>query len=198
MPIRVYILLAISFVANIGCDSDKPSFTTTKPSTEVLLPTSDGRLQAMPKGQVKVFLFVRVDCPISNRYAPEIRKLCERFSDGVAWRLVYPDPTLSAEDIQKHLADYEYPCEAIHDPEHRLVKLTGATITPEVAVYGPANNLVYCGRIDDRHVDFGRSRSAATQHDLELAIAAALTGKTMDPLRQKAVGCYIDDLNLTE
>jgi hypothetical protein len=40
-----------------------------------------------------VLVFVRTDCPISNRYAPELRRLQDRFAPrGMAFWLVYPDP----------------------------------------------------------------------------------------------------------
>ena len=36
-----------------------------------------------------VFLFTSTDCPVSNRYAPEVRRIAEAFgSKGVAFRLV--------------------------------------------------------------------------------------------------------------
>ena len=39
-----------------------------------------------------VFLFTSTDCPISNRYAPEVRRIAEAFGPkGVVFRLVYPE-----------------------------------------------------------------------------------------------------------
>ena len=46
-----------------------------------------------PGATAVVLIFTRTDCPISNRYAPEVRRLYERFHDrGVRFWLVYPDP----------------------------------------------------------------------------------------------------------
>jgi hypothetical protein len=48
-----------------------------------------------------VFLFVKTDCPISNRAAPEVNRLYEEFSDqGIAFRLVYVGPDETAEDLR--------------------------------------------------------------------------------------------------
>ena len=48
-----------------------------------------------------VFLFVSTDCPISNRYAPEIRRVKEKFARaGVRLWLVYADPDTSADAIK--------------------------------------------------------------------------------------------------
>ena len=142
-----------------------------------------------------VFLFARTDCPISNRYAPEIRRIHEKFEPrGVVFFLVYPDPEQSPEAIRKHLRDYRYGCSALRDPQHALVGLTNATITPEAAVFVPPATLRYRGRIDDRYVALGDVRAAPTTHDLEDAIEAALTGGPIANPRTKAIGCIIADL----
>ena len=148
-----------------------------------------------PSAPAVVLLFTRTDCPISNRYAPEVRRLYERFHDrGVTFWLVYPDPAATVESIEAHRGEYSYPLPALRDPGHVLVRRAGATITPEAAVFRPGGDLVYLGRIDDRYVDFGQARPQATQHDLEQAIEAVLAGRPVPVARAKAVGCFIADL----
>jgi ribosomal protein L35AE/L33A len=142
-----------------------------------------------------VFLFTSTDCPISNRYAPELRRLATLFApQGVVFRLVYPNPADAAAAIRTHLADFAYggATEAFRDPTHALVKFTGATITPEAAVYA-GGRVQYRGRIDNRFVDFGVDRPAATEHDLHDAIAAVVAGKPVAHPKTQAVGCYIAD-----
>ena len=142
-----------------------------------------------------VLLFTRTDCPISNRYAPEVRRLYERFHGrGVRFWLVYPDPDIAVEDIERHLSEYAYPLPALRDPRHVLVRRAGATITPEAAVFGSAREPLYLGRIDDRYVDFGKARPEATRHDLEQAIEAVLDGRPVPEPRTEAIGCFISDL----
>jgi len=115
-----------------------------------------------------VFLFVRTDCPISNRYAPEIRRLAAKYGkQGPSFWLVYPDGTESIQEIRKHLVDFQLPIAALRDPKHVLAKLAGVRVTPEAAVFLTDGTQVYRGRIDDRFVDFGKQRPEATQHDLE-------------------------------
>jgi hypothetical protein len=142
-----------------------------------------------------VLIFVSTDCPISNRYAPEIKRLHDEFTPrGVRFRLVYPNPLDSEADISKHLEEYGYPQIAQRDRDHTLVKMAGATITPEAAVFDARERLVYRGRIDDRFVELGRERPAATRPDLRNALTAALAGKTINPPRTQAVGCFIADM----
>ncbi len=151
-------------------------------------------LQAPAGTKATVLLFVSTDCPISNRYAPDIRKMHDQFAkDGVRFWLVYPNPADSPADIRDHVKSFEYPGTPLRDPKHELVKAAGATITPEAVVYDAKGALTYRGRIDDRYSAVGIERAQATRHDLQDAIAATLTGA---PPRQKftqAVGCYIAD-----
>src|SRR5690349_13025306 len=137
-------------------------------------------LEAGPAGatMATVFIFVRLDCPISNRYAPEVQSLQARFSSkGVAFKLVYPDPDVTAEEIRRHVKEYGYACPPLRDPAHHLVKRCEARVTPEAAVVTADGELVYHGRIDDRYVALGQWRSEPTRHDLELVLQALVHGR---------------------
>lgn len=143
-----------------------------------------------------VFLFVSVECPISNRYAPEIRRLHDAFATrGLALRVVYPNPAESPAMIRAHVKDYGLPPVALRDPKQELAKFTGATITPEAAVYDPQGRRLYLGRIDDRYVSLGLQRPAATEHDLEDALVDTLEGRRVRHATAPAVGCYIADFS---
>lgn len=141
-----------------------------------------------------VVVFLSVACPISNRYAPELRRLHDHFSPrGVVFRLVYPNPAESTEAIRRHLSEYGYRGLALKDPRHELVALVGATVTPEAAVYDANGRLVYRGRIDDLYVHIGLQRPKATSPDLERTLATVLAGGAVQPGTTPAVGCFIAD-----
>jgi thiol-disulfide isomerase/thioredoxin len=143
--------------------------------------------------KLTVLVFVRTDCPLSNRYAPEIQRLARQYaSHGVNFWLVYPDNTEMPASIRNHLAAYGYTLPALRDAHHLLVHRAEATVTPEAAVFS-GSKLLYHGRIDNRVQDFGRTRVVVTAHDLEDAIVAALDHKP-SPTAIEAVGCYISDL----
>jgi thiol-disulfide isomerase/thioredoxin len=146
-------------------------------------------------GAVTVVLFARSDCPISNRYAPEIRRLCEEYQPrGVAFYLVYVDPREQPDAIRRHLQEYGYPCQGLRDPKHTLVAHCGATITPEAVVFNQTRDMIYRGRVNDLYVDFGQARTGPTNHDLEDAIESTLLGRSVANPRTKAIGCLIKDL----
>lgn len=142
-----------------------------------------------------VLVFTRSDCPISNRYAPEVQRLARRFAaDGVTFWLVYVDPDESAETIRAHQREYGYRSPAVRDLDHELVQRTGARLTPEAALYDSAGRLAYLGRIDDLYAAYDRKRAEPGVRDLEQAILAVLAGRSVETPRTKAVGCYIADL----
>jgi hypothetical protein len=144
---------------------------------------------------ITVLIFVSTDCPVSNRYAPEIKRLYDEFTPrGVRFRLVYPNPLDDESAISKHRLAFGYPPVAERDSRHSLVKATGATITPEAVIVDTRERVAYRGRIDDRFVELARERPAPTQHDLRNALAAVLAGKPVSPSRTQAVGCFIADM----
>ena len=166
---------------------------TEQPTSFDLSGTPVDPLKAAP-GKVVVLLFVRTDCPISNRYAPTIQKLSAQYAGKAAFWLVYPDKAESPEAIRKHEQDFGYKLSTLRDVRHALVKESRAQITPEAAVFDANHRLVYHGRIDNLYEDFGRARTAATTHELDAAIVAAINGKTLAVDNAPAVGCYISDL----
>lgn len=150
---------------------------------------------AAKEQDIVVLIFVGIDCPISNRYAPEVRKIHEQFTGReVSFWLVQPDADVSAKAMRKHLKEFSYPCEALRDPRHVLVRKAQATRVPECAVFNRTGELVYHGRINNRYADYGRARPQATEHELRDAIEAALAGRLPAKASVPAVGCHIPDL----
>ena len=182
---------AILLVAVVVC-ADEPTVN------DLRLPDLDGR-QVEPllakDAKAIVFIFIRTDCPLSNRYAPEVRRLDNKFAkSGVRFWLVYPDSDESGEIIRNHIKEYQYRLSALRDPEHKLVKITGAQVTPEAAVFLPGGRMVYRGRIDDRYVALGKARPAPTTRDLEQVLEAILEGRQVTNKTTAAIGCIIPDL----
>ena len=138
-----------------------------------------------------VLIFVDTDCPISNRYAPEIKRITEKFApDNMKFYLIYPGTNETAEAIKNHAQMYEYEMNILRDPQHQLVKMTGVKVTPEAAVF-VAGKLVYRGRIDNRFVAFGKLRPAPTTRDLEQVLEALRKGKRRVRKTTTALGCFI-------
>jgi hypothetical protein len=139
-----------------------------------------------------VLVFVSTQCPISNRYAPELGRLyAELAPRGARFYLVYPVVAESDAAVREHVHDYAFPFAALRDPGHRLVGRAGASVTPEVAVFDRGGALAYRGRIDDRQVDFGQARTEPTRRDLKLALEAVLADRAPEVTTAPAIGCSI-------
>lgn len=141
-----------------------------------------------------VLLFIRTDCPISNRYVPEIQRLHAKFSSAkIDFRLVYPESGLTTSAMEKHCQEFHYDIPAMLDSSHRLVDRARATVTPEAAVF-VHGELAYLGRIDDRYVDIGQARTAADEHDLEAVLEPIAAGRQVAFRETKSIGCSIEKL----
>ena len=75
--------------------------------------------------------------------------------------------------------------------ELELARRTGVENTPEAAVVLPDGTVVYRGRINDMHVDYGVSRHAPTTNDLRDVLDAIARGTTPAPRTTVSVGCPI-------
>jgi hypothetical protein len=167
-------------------------------AADVRLPDLDDRtvdpFKAPAGSKALAFVFVSVECPISNRYAPEVRRVHDKFAaQGVEFSLVYPNPMEPVAAIRQHLKDYSYPMRALRDPRQELAKVAGATITPEAVVFDAHGRVLYRGRIDDRYVSLGVERPVATRHDLDEALTDIVAGQAPRQATTQAVGCYIAD-----
>jgi AhpC/TSA family len=150
---------------------------------------------AAPGKRAVVLFFAASDCPISNRYLPEMARLQHEFAErGVEFWQVYPNPGDTAAVVRQHSIQFGDSAKTVLDTEQVLVGMAHVTVTPEAAVFiraGDGLREVYHGRIDDRYLDLGSERPRALRHDLEDAIASALENKPVPQPGGPPVGCAI-------
>jgi hypothetical protein len=154
---------------------------------------------APPGARAVVLFFAASDCPISNRYIPEVERLTKQFEPlGVKVWFVYPNPGDNANVVRAHDREYSITASTALDNTQSLTRMAQVTTTPEAAVFVPRNGAlreVYRGRIDDRYLSLGTERPQATHHDLEEAIRAVLAGKLVPQPGGPPVGCSIVTLH---
>ena len=157
----------------------------------------DGRPVTLvsPGTRAVVLFFAASDCPISNRYVPEMQRLADQFEpEGVRVWFVYPNPGDTTEVVRAHNLEFSITRHTALDTQQSLTRRARATTTPEAAVFVPQGEElreVYRGRIDDRYVTLGTERPQATRHDLEDAIRAVLANKPVPQPGGPPVGCSI-------
>src|SRR4051812_26479464 len=146
----------------------KPSTVIQKPSTVVR--DIDGVKREpmhVTSGHAEALFFVTEDCPVSNYYSREIRRICEDYAHkGLGCSLVYADPATTDEKARKHAAEYQhgnYP--KLVDRDHALVDATGAAITPTVVVIRSDETIAYRGRIDNFFAAISKSRQVVTERN---------------------------------
>lgn len=169
-------IVTTAFVAQGGTGSDQ--------AVQVVPPFGDSL--------ATVLMFTAVDCPMSNRYAPEVRRLAERYKrHGVRVWIVYSNAGERSDAARAHADAFGYELPVALDSQGRLADRANAMVTPEAAVFDKAGRLVYHGRIDDRYVDFGVERPSPTTHELADALDDLLAGRATRQPSAPGVGCAI-------
>jgi thiol-disulfide isomerase/thioredoxin len=181
--VRVLAVVAFLFIGGVGSAAQSGIADAAK-----LDPIASSH------GKPVVLIFLRTDCPVSQRYAPTIQKLAAKYAGRATFWLVFPSKNDSVEIIAGHTREYGYTLAALRDPDQILVGRAKATITPEAALFDAKGALRYHGRLDDLYISFGRSRRTPTTHDLDDALRAVLAGETVTDDARPAVGCYIADV----
>ena len=143
-----------------------------------------------------VFMFVATDCPNSNTYAPLLARLYREYSPrGVAFFNVYSDPSETAETVRKHDNDFGVPFPALLDPQQVLARQTGARSTPEAVMLSSDGRELYRGRVDNRFVEFGKTRFSPTENDLQEALDSVLQNRPVAHPVTRVLGCAIPGVN---
>jgi thiol-disulfide isomerase/thioredoxin len=139
-----------------------------------------------------VIFFTTTECPLSNGYIPEMNPMQKEYgARNVVFFAVEVDTSIADRDVRKHAKDFAIAYPVLIDKQQSLVRLTGATATPEVAVLSNKGAVLYLGRIDNRVEDFDQHRNVVTELDLRNALDAVLAGRTVPHATTKVVGCAI-------
>lgn len=163
--------------------SVKPKSATSTQGVEYRLP--------LRSKKATVVLFLSAECPIGNRYAPEIARIESEFRPkGIGFVHVYPSDGSDAEAVKRHAKEFAFKSPGVMDPKAEFAKWVGATVTPEAAILLPNGALAYRGRIDAANIEHGRI-VPNYRRDLRIALDEVLAGKPVTEPRTAAVGCFI-------
>ena len=148
------------------------------------------------RAQATVLLFVGTECPNSNTYSPVFTRLYREYSSrGVLFFGVYSDPADNASAVERHDSEYQIVYPALLDPNHALALAAGARSTPEAVILSPSGEVMYRGRVDDRFVDYGKTRFRPSHEDLREALDQVLSGQPVKNPVTKVLGCAIPGVN---
>lgn len=143
----------------------------------------------------RVVVFLGVDCPLAQAYAPRLAQLHARFERrGVQFLAIDPCRQDSLEEMARFIREYSLPFPFWKDPRGAATRAFGATRTPEAFVVEARGHIVYAGRIDDQYgLRRGRkyARTAPPRDDLVLAVEDVLAGRPVAVARTESSGCRI-------
>jgi hypothetical protein len=197
----VWLLLLLSGCSGSADDSTAGDASQTTESLTTFNDWSpafidlDGRVLSLagdPSLKAIALVFILPDCPICNAYIPELNRLHQSFTTGgLQMILVHADTSTTAEAARQHAREYQIQAPVVLDPHHAWVRRSGAVTAPEAAVFSPAGELLYRGRIDNQYAGLGKRRAAVTSHDLRDALEAVRAGQPIKEPRTEAIGCLI-------
>jgi thiol-disulfide isomerase/thioredoxin len=179
-----------SVILLAGCERPRPT------APESRLPTSNADVAVADftrQGPACVVL-VGTDCPISNAYAPELRRIADAYRpQGVSFFAVYALRDVTQQLAEKHAREFGWDFPVLVDTDLRLARHLAAERMPEAVLLSAEGKVVYQGRIDDRYPAVGaKRREIPTRHDLRLALDALLAGQPIEIPKTDAVGCHLD------
>ena len=139
-----------------------------------------------------VFIFLAIDCPVSNRYSPELNSIYSDYAQqGIAIYGVHSDDSVTEGEARAHAREYSLNFPVLLDPSFSLAKLLGAKMTPEAVVLSRAGVPLYRGRIDNLYISFGQMRAEPTVKDLRTVLDNIVNGKSQPYRFNAPVGCFI-------
>ena len=140
-----------------------------------------------------VLFFTMTDCPLANGYVPEMNRMRAAYDPrGVAFYAVQVDNTVSDADVNKYAQEYGYTFPVLNDPGLILARLTGAKVTPEVAVLSSKGEVLYLGRVDNKVEDLTHPRYSCDRSGTSQCAGRGAGGKSSRRGEDAPVGCSIN------
>ncbi len=159
------------------------------------LPATDGL--AVDSGLIRypalVVIFTCNHCPYAQAYEDRIITLAQKFDEeGAQFVLISSNdatdyPADSFEQMKVRQDEKDFPFPYCYDESQEVAKSFGALCTPHCFVFDRHRVLKYKGRVDDNWKD----PSAATEHNLQDAIAAVVKDEEPPAHEANAIGCSI-------
>jgi peroxiredoxin len=138
-----------------------------------------------------VVVFLGVDCPVSNLYAPRLIELEKKYrAKEVQFLAVYANEPEDLDAVAAHASDRDLPFPVLKDFGQKLADALGVTRAPTAVVLDGDFVLRYRGRIDDQY-GVGSRRPKATRADLAEALDEVLAGKKASVAETEADGCLV-------
>ncbi len=149
------------------------------------------QLSELGKKKAYVVIFTTVTCPIVKRSLPKLKTLEETYRDqGVQFLTINVGPSDAIVDVAYQAVKAEIGFPIGKDFTGKVVKLLGATRTPECVVLDAKRRIRYRGRIDSEF-RFGGASPKPGRADLKEAIEDVLKDSEVRIAETPVDGCLI-------
>ncbi len=140
-----------------------------------------------------VMLFLTPECPLCQNYTVAMRKLEKEYSaKDIPFIGVISGNYYTKDEVRRYKLKYDMEMDILFDPDFKLSKYYGATVTPEAIFIDRKGDLKYRGAIDNWAISLAKKRLNTTEHYLSDALDDFLSGNKINPERTKPVGCFIE------
>lgn len=147
------------------------------------------------QSKATVLMYLGTECPIANRYAPEINRIVSKYTQkGATFIRIYVEALDMAPSVRQHGLDFQLKMVPYLDPDRLVMKRLGVSVTPEIVILDHKSKAVYRGRIDGQNVEHGKVQENY-RRDLRVALDEVLAGKAVSVPVTTAIGCYIGATN---
>jgi thiol-disulfide isomerase/thioredoxin len=140
---------------------------------------------------VYVFISFSEVCPLCIELVPTLNEIIEKNTLWCEFTLVLPNNNLSQKKLSTLLQAFKHKPKLVYDSTKKVCKQFGFTVTPEIVVENDNNEILYSGAIDDRFIDFGKTKKHSITPYLASALEEIFEGKKPSIVSTKAFGCYI-------
>ena len=137
-------------------------------------------------------VFLSTQCPISNKYVPELNRLSHDAPAGAKLYGVISDPTVTRAAAMAYVKEYKIAFPVLFDASGELAHQLHPAMTPEAFVLDGTGAIQYRGRIDDGWADLKKQRASVRQHDLQDAMIAVTAGREVTAAKSEPIGCYFE------
>ena len=137
-------------------------------------------------------VFISTECPISNKYVPELNRIAAAAPANAKLYGVISDPTVTRAKAVEFAREYKLAFPVLFDASGELASRLQPATTPEAFVLDREGTVQYRGRIDDTWADLNKQRANPQHHDLADAILAVATGKPVAQAKTMATGCVFE------
>lgn len=138
-----------------------------------------------------VIVFLGVDCPFSDRYAPRLEEIYQEYAGrGVQFVGICSNPQDTAAEVARLARDFTLTFPVVRDRTFKAADLFKAERTPEVFLLDRQKRIRYRGRIDDQ-IAYGVERALPSHQPLIVAIEQVLADQEVILPMTKTVGCFI-------